>query len=279
MRDKRCLIAVDLDDTTLDNLYELNDITTKVLKQLSKLGHKVMIATARPTSLTLPHYERLELDTLAALCNGADLVANLADKHQTLRKQYMPSCDLKKIFDAIPLDIIDDLGIERNDILYMYGDMKGFLYFEELIKQSNVEYIDIKSIPSVDAGRVFFRLKNTPDAIESINRLKDIESINVYYKKMRWDREQVYVNIRSMLADKWYSVKEAADCYGIDRENIIAFGDEYNDSMMLKNAGFGFAMLNGSEELKQDIGRITQYSHADGGVGRELARMFDLKCV
>jgi len=47
--------------------------------------------------------------------------------------------------------------------------------------------------------------------------------------------------------------------------------------MMLKNAGLGFVMCNGNEEVKREIGRITQYSNIEGGVGRELARLFDIK--
>lgn len=274
--ENKYLIAIDLDDTALDNLYELNDLTVKVLKRLAKIGHKVMIATARPTSLTLPHYKRLELDTLTALCNGADLVADLAGAHQTLQRKYLSDSDLRKIFETIPLDDIDDLGIERNDVLYMFGEMEGSSYFKELIKQSNVEYFDISSIPFVDAGRIFMRLKDTSEAMESLNKLKSMESLSVYYKKMSWEREQIYVSVRSVFADKWYSVKDAADYYGIAKENIIAFGDEYNDSMMLKNAGLGFVMCNGSEELKREIGRITQYSNVEGGVGRELARLFDI---
>jgi hypothetical protein len=38
-------------------------------------------------------------------------------------------------------------------------------------------------------------------------------------------------------------------------------------------------MLNGTEELKQEIGNITRYNNVEGGVGRELAEMFDLHYI
>ena len=275
--DKRYLIAVDLDYTALDNVYELNDITVEVLKQVKSMGHLVMIATARPTCMTLPHYKRLELDTWTAICNGADLVADLAGEHQTLRRKYMPASDLEKIFDIIPLDEVDDMGIERNDVLYIHGTMKGSVYHEEMIKLSNVEYFDLSSIPLVDAGRIFLRIKDTPEVMECIDELKSMESITLYYRKIHLEQPGVYMSIKSVYADKWYAVKEAAAHYGIPEKNIIAFGDDYNDVMMLKNAGLGFVMCNGNEEVKREIGRITQYSNIEGGVGRELARLFDIK--
>ena len=277
MDSKRYLIAVDLDYTALNNVYELNDITVKVLKKLTKMGHHVMIATARPTCITLPHYKRLELDTLTALCNGADLVADLAGEHKTLLRNYMSASDLRKIFDIIPLDDIDDLGIQINDELYMYGSMKGSLYHEELIRRSNVEYIDLRSIPFVDAGRIFLRIKDTPEVMESIDKLKSIENISINYRKIHLDQPGIYLSIQSIHSDKWYAVKEAAAHYGMPEKNIIAFGDDYNDTMMLKNAGLGFVMCNGNEELKREIGRTTQYSNVEGGVGKELARLFEIK--
>lgn len=272
---KRHLIAIDLDDTALDNLYELNDITVKVLKELSGLGHKVMIATARPTSMTLPHYQRLELDTPVALCNGADLV-NLSEEGSVHFRKYMDIPHLKEIFSILPIDMLDDLGIERNDDLYIFGDMSDSSYHVELIRRSNTQYFDIREIPKIHAGRIFFRMKNSPDATKVIDRLEAMDSIDIYYSRIPRDGNQIYVSIKSILADKWHSIKEVADGYGIPRENIITFGDEYNDKMMLKNAGLGFAMLNGNEDLKQEIGNVTRYSNVDGGVGRELARIFEL---
>lgn len=142
---KRHLIAIDLDDTALDNLYELNDITVKVLKELSGLGHKVMIATARPTSMTLPHYQRLGLDTPVALCNGADLV-NLSEEGSAHFRKYMGISHLEEIFSILPIDMLDDLGIERNDDLYIFGDMSDSSYHVELIRRSNTQYFDIRPI-------------------------------------------------------------------------------------------------------------------------------------
>ena len=46
--------------------------------------------------------------------------------------------------------------------------------------------------------------------------------------------------------------------------------------MMLEKAGLGFVMKNGRDDLKEQIGNITSYTNTEGGVGRELIRLFNL---
>jgi Cof subfamily protein (haloacid dehalogenase superfamily) len=271
------LIAIDLDYTALQDLYNLNEYTGKILRELSRLGNKVMIATARPGCLTLPHYRKLELDTLVALCNGAHFM-NLSDTSFEVERRYVASSDLEKVINILPQNFISDFGMENNDKLYLLGNMKGSPYFKELINQSDVTSIDFSTVPLVDAGRIFIRLENAPEIDRIIEELKRIQTLEVYYRKQN-DTGSAFISIKSVSADKWYCVKKAADYYGIPGEKIITFGDEYNDRLMLKEAGIGFVMLNGTEELKQEIGNITRYNNVEGGVGRELAEMFDLHYI
>ena len=72
---ERCLIAVDLDDTALQDLRELNPVTRMVLRKAAADGHRVMLATARPSCMTMEHYQALELDTI---WDGKDLIAGLS---------------------------------------------------------------------------------------------------------------------------------------------------------------------------------------------------------
>ena len=54
-RNERHLIAVDLDDTILSELFSLNVKSVWKLIDLQDAGHVVMIATARPTFIDLPY--------------------------------------------------------------------------------------------------------------------------------------------------------------------------------------------------------------------------------
>ena len=61
----------------------------------------------------------------------------------------------------------------------------------------------------------------------------------------------------------------------IDRNHIIAFGDEDNDLEMIKYAKHGIAMENGLDELKHVANHVT-YSNNEDGIGRYLNDYFKL---
>ncbi|CAE7884207.1 ywpJ [Symbiodinium necroappetens] len=60
---------------------------------------------------------------------------------------------------------------------------------------------------------------------------------------------------------------------GIPMEEVIAFGDNFNDIEMLQLAGQGVAMQNAREELKEVASRVSEWTNDDEGVARELEQL------
>ena len=69
--------------------------------------------------------------------------------------------------------------------------------------------------------------------------------------------------------NKGTALKWLCDKKGIDRENVIAFGDNYNDIEMIEFAGIGVAMENAEDILKQSADYIA-LTNEDDGVGKFL---------
>ena len=55
-------------------------------------------------------------------------------------------------------------------------------------------------------------------------------------------------------------------------EEIIAFGDMDNDKEMLKEAGWGVCLLNGSDITKANADAVTEYSCTEDGMGKYLEK-------
>jgi hypothetical protein len=57
---------------------------------------------------------------------------------------------------------------------------------------------------------------------------------------------------------------EVGRLYGIDRSEMVAVGDGYNDISMLSYAGLGVAMGNAPDDIKAVCGAVTLSNNDDG---------------
>ena len=65
-------------------------------------------------------------------------------------------------------------------------------------------------------------------------------------------------------ADKGTGLLWLGERLGIQREQIMACGDSYNDYEMLKAVGFAVAMENGEDSVKAIADYITDTNDCDG---------------
>jgi hydroxymethylpyrimidine pyrophosphatase-like HAD family hydrolase len=65
-------------------------------------------------------------------------------------------------------------------------------------------------------------------------------------------------------ATKWNGIKELLNYYKIDKENTVAFGDDFVDIEMIEKCGIGVAVENGIEEIKAKAKYICGKNTEDG---------------
>ena len=54
------------------------------------------------------------------------------------------------------------------------------------------------------------------------------------------------------------------DYYSINKQDIVAFGDNYNDKEMLESVGMGIAMGNAPDDIKNIANDVTSTNNQDG---------------
>lgn len=72
------------------------------------------------------------------------------------------------------------------------------------------------------------------------------------------------------------TLARVCDELGIDRADVVAFGDMPNDIAMITWAGTGYAMANADPSLLEVADAVAPH-HEDDGVARVLAELFDLE--
>ena len=79
------------------------------------------------------------------------------------------------------------------------------------------------------------------------------------------------IEINAAGVNKGTGLVELGKLLGTRREEIMACGDGDNDTEMLREAGFGVAMANGEEQVKDAADYITE-SNEEDGVARAIEK-------
>lgn len=125
---------------------------------------------------------------------------------------------------------------------------------------------DIQTFTSKPCFKMLFRSKNRNDS-EAL-RQRFLQSFPEHWQIV----ESFPGTLEVMQAGitKGSGLRKYAKEAGIPMEYIIAFGDNENDIPMLKEAGWGVCLANGSEPAKKAADAITEYDCQSGGAGRYL---------
>ena len=274
--EERCLIAIDLDDTVLGELFSLDAKSVWSLMNARDAGHIVMIATARPSCITLPYYRILGLNTLMSVMCGAYMY-HPDDPSVPVFRRTM-AAELIGELEAL----LQQLGMEHtwleadDDVYSVDGVYPDHPYWRLLFQNSDVHIIN--PLPAVECGRVY--TQSTSD--EAVQQLKDFCTAKGTLRLTSFKDKNgvIHVHIWAASSDKWYSVQDAAEYYGIKPENIITFGDQGIDRMMVTQCENGHVLCNGEPRLieeMRELGRgVTDYPCGQGGVGHVLDRLLGL---
>ena len=74
--------------------------------------------------------------------------------------------------------------------------------------------------------------------------------------------------------DKAQSLKRLLELTGMGTEDMMAFGDGYNDKSMIMLAGFGVAMANGQPAVKA-VADYVAPSNEEDGVAYVVEKLLD----
>ena len=260
------LIATDLDDTLLNDNSEISDYNKNILKRLMDRGIEVVIATGRPVEAMKSFAVRLENNNDSVVFNGAMVVDG----------------DFNCAFSS-PLEkeiVLDIINIYKTK--YINDTSLNIYYFKDYI-----------------VDKADFKYKTNTEIVYKENKIIGLENFNiemdVYKMVILGDRHVLneakkelsrfnihtsfsnpnFLEILSFNSNKANALKWICDKKGIDRNNVMAFGDNYNDIEMIEFAGIGVAMENAENDLKEKANYIA-YNNNKNGVGIFLKEFFNL---
>ncbi|WP_283578400.1 Cof-type HAD-IIB family hydrolase [Limosilactobacillus ingluviei] len=265
---QRHLIALDLDGTTLNRHSQLDAETIATLHQLERAGHVVVIVTGRPYLISQRIYDQLHLTSPMVNFNGA--LTHIP--HQKWAGEKIAKVSRQMSLDL--LDAKDELGLKTlvaEDKLHVWADHPTDMLPEFLpttLRQD--QYLNAQN------------LLNDPIALTieytSEQKQRVLNQIDQRYGQLVeprvWGGPYEIMELIHRGIHKEDGLDHVAKFYQIERQNIIAFGDEHNDLEMLDYAGRGVAMKNAIAVIKAVADDQTEYDNDHAGVARYLKKYF-----
>lgn len=260
-------IVADIDGTLVCKGEEMLPKTKEALERLHEQGVLIGVATGRPLDrriLDKPKEWGLNFDFDVAIgMNGGELWDKDHDyfeKYHLLKKEDLREIlEFLKDFDMNAL--VYDNGYEHISCLRM----DEFMQMSIERNKSHVVVSDIDGLCSKDTGKleVHYNLKDR-DKI-----LKKIEE----HKNGRWLAVETYrgtVEFQDARVNKGLGLEKYVQRNNLDLDKVIGFGDMDNDIGLLKTAGWGVCLKNGSDETKAVANEITKFPVEEDGVGKYL---------
>ena len=258
------LIALDLDGTLLTTDKRLTERNRNALLRAGEKGIAIVPVTGRIFN-GLPR-SVLELPCLkyAILCNGASVYDVAGDR--LLCRAEMPLAQALEIMS----------WLDGQPVIYdCYAEGRGFMT-EAMWNQIDryawspivVDYMKSVRAP-VPELKAFLRQKGW-----------DIQKIQAFCPDEDTQRRLLThmpfsgiavsssvprnVEINREDATKGRALLALAKHLGLERDQVMAFGDGLNDISMIENAGVGVAMGNAVDEVRRVADKITATNDEDG---------------
>jgi len=246
------MIVTDLDNTLLRKNKSISDYTESVLKKCHENGYLLVYATARPERAT----RKWQLDNFSTYIisnNGATISFN-GKEIQNISISESTKHNLIKRFiadnDVTSICVETGLSLYTNDKNYLNWESVGF------DTGWNPVYHDFITPITEKTCKFSVECKN-PEIIIKI--LREYPEVKFYHNS-----GEVWYQIMDSTTSKFNAITYLSNQTGVKLQDIIAFGDDFNDVEMLQKCGVGVAVENAVINAKEAANFICDTNDDDG---------------
>ncbi|OCG44285.1 MULTISPECIES: Cof-type HAD-IIB family hydrolase [Gilliamella] len=264
------VVASDLDGTLLTPEHNLSPYTKQVLQALRKKDIHFVFATGRHHIDVAQMRENMEIDAFMITSNGArvhDSQGNLV---------FSQSIDPSLASEIAQMSMDDPLIYTHlyrgDDWLINKEDTFSLEFYRHT--QFTYQLFNPLDFDTTDIAKIYFTTTDNAlyqHLVQLKNRLeaKFGNKISVAFSTLNC------LEVMAENVSKGSALKKVVEKLGYSLKDSIAFGDGMNDYEMLKAAGKGCIMQNGSTELKELLPELEVIgSNAQDAVPHYLSKLF-----
>ncbi|WP_308666417.1 Cof-type HAD-IIB family hydrolase [uncultured Aggregatibacter sp.] len=251
----------DIDGTLLNSQHQITPKTEEAIKNVLKQGVPFIPVSARPPYAITPYTEQLGAQH-GMICYSGALIL---DKNLTaLYSVTLEPRDLQKL-NALLADFAH-LSISYYAGLDWFCNDVNNNWIEQ---ESEITGLSAKLLQGnlTDVHKILVM-----GSAEEIQRVEPVLKQALPHLSIQRSKDE-YLEIMNPAATKAKAIQFMAQHLGISAEQVIAFGDNFNDLDMLQYAGLSIAMGNAPDAIKQVAKEVTATNNEDG-IALVLNRVF-----
>lgn len=267
------LIALDLDDTLLNDQRQITEDNVEALKECAEKGIYIVLCSGRAEDAILPFVKRLgifESDKLSEY--GRYIVAINGCSIYDLKSQKQIYCR----------KVESDILLKANEI----AENKGFatevytpstIYYRKLTQWTKLD-VDLCGLKGgqvsdyenfLKQGFTKMLVPGEPDALQELQTQLKKEFGN---RAVIFTSKPYFLEILPPDCGKGEAVTILAEKLGFTAKETMGFGDSMNDESMIRLCGYGVVMQNGLPQMKDIATYITEKDNNHGGIADFLRK-------
>ncbi len=260
---------IDMDGTLLTKAHTISDVTKKIIERLIRQNILIVPISARPLHGMTPIITGvIPATTPIVSLNGGYIF----HEGEIIFQSHISLNEVQRVHDAI-------VGEDLSAMYYSQMDWYTGEDTDAVKKEQKITSVPIKILPFFETIEIWNTQKSGPNKIliagdeqlilgtERILLALNDSNLNIYKSQPR------YLEVMNNQASKAKAMQLLMDKYGLQKEEVIAIGDNYNDAGMIQAAGMGVAMGNAPADIKAVADYVTDTNMNDG-VAKALEKFF-----
>ena len=263
------LICLDIDGTLLNDEKEISPVTKNALLKVQDKGIKLALSTGRADYGVLEYIDELKLNEYGGYIISFN--GGIIEKVENGNKEILFEKNIDKNLVREVLQYVKNtelsLYLYGKDILYTTSENSYAFDYSKKSANGKVEIIDnLHDVFFMDTPKILLSGEN-----KTIHKYKD-EIDKKFSDRLNHTFSDVfYYELMPKNVNKGAGVKYLINYLGINKDEVLAFGDGENDIEMIKEVGYGIAMENAGENLKKIADYICESNNNDG-VGKYIEK-------
>ena len=212
------------------------------------------------TNVTVPNYDKCVICAAPHTTNFDLFIGKLFYGAIGRKTSFM----MKKEWLKETMEIMN--VVKCNPMIYWDGKIRcvhidDWMIHSASTSHKELEVVKLEDFYAHENAKIMFRMKEE-DMLKAEAWVK--EHPNPYYHGFK--TQSTLLEFCDKRINKGYGLQKICELNDLDIKDVMAFGDTSNDNDMLKVAGCGVCMINGTDDTKACANAITKQDNEHDGL-------------